>query len=106
MDSGEIKESLHCFQRIADKEMAALLLKACHMEKPHGESTCMYTLNLPNIMPMATKVHVISRRYAMLTWMHDNRDLVQHVILWNSTMSTLHMENPHACMFSVHPKPP
>ena len=30
-----------------------------------------------NIMPVATKVHVmISRSFAVLTWMHDNRDLV------------------------------
>jgi hypothetical protein len=32
--------------------------------------------NLPNITHVATKVHVILRRYVVLTWMHDNRELV------------------------------
>ena len=32
--------------------------------------------NLPNIMPMATKVHMILRRCVVLTQMHDNRSLV------------------------------
>ena len=30
--------------------------------------------DLPNIMPVATKVHVILRRPIVLTWMHDIRD--------------------------------
>ena len=41
--------------------------------------------NLPNIMPLTTKVHVILRNYAMLTWMQDNKELVEHVIFWNNT---------------------
>lgn len=36
----------------------------------------------------AIKVHGISTRHAILTWTHDNNDLVQHVTLWNSTKST------------------
>ena len=32
--------------------------------------------NLPNIMHVATKVHVILRRFIVLTRMHDNRELV------------------------------
>ena len=45
--------------------------------------------NLSNVMHVATKVHVILRRFAVLTWMHDNRELVKHVTLWNNTKSTL-----------------
>jgi hypothetical protein len=29
--------------------------------------------NLPNIMHVATKAHVVLRRYVVLTWMHDNK---------------------------------
>jgi len=32
--------------------------------------------NLPNIMPMATKVHVTLRRLIVLTWKYDNRELM------------------------------
>ena len=32
--------------------------------------------NLPNIMPVATKMHVISRRFVLLTWTRDKRELV------------------------------
>ena len=32
--------------------------------------------NLPNIMHVATKLHVILRRYVILTWVHDNKELV------------------------------
>ena len=39
--------------------------------------------NLPNIMHVTTKVHMMLRRSAVLTWMHDNRELVWHVTLWN-----------------------
>ena len=41
--------------------------------------------NLSNVMHVATKVHVILRRFAVLTWMHDDRELVKHVTLWNNT---------------------
>ena len=34
------------------------------------------TSNLPNITHLATKVHVMLRRYVILTWMHHNIDLV------------------------------
>ena len=47
--------------------------------------------NLPHIMHVATKVHVISRRCAMLAWVCDNKKLVQHVTLWNNTKSTLQL---------------
>ena len=40
--------------------------------------------SLPNITPTATKVHVMLRRFAALTWMRDNRELMQHVILRNN----------------------
>ena len=36
---------------------------------------------------MATKVHVILKRSTLLTWMHDNKELVQYVILWSKTKS-------------------
>jgi hypothetical protein len=32
--------------------------------------------NLPNATHVAIKVHVILRRFAVLTWMCDNRELV------------------------------
>ena len=32
--------------------------------------------SLPTTMLVAAKVHVILRRYVVLTWMHDNRDFV------------------------------
>ena len=32
--------------------------------------------SLPTVVLVATKVHVILRRYVVLTWMHDNRDFV------------------------------
>jgi hypothetical protein len=35
-------------------------------------------------MHVATKVHVISRRFAVLTWMCDSRELLQHVALWET----------------------
>ena len=44
--------------------------------------------NLPNSTPAATKVHVILMRYVGSTWMHDDRELVQHVTLWNNIKST------------------
>ena len=37
---------------------------------------CFCTLTAPNIALVATKVHVILRRYVVLAWMHDNRWLV------------------------------
>ena len=37
--------------------------------------------NPPNVTHVATKVDVILRRYAMLTWMHGNRELEKCVIL-------------------------
>ena len=40
--------------------------------------------NLPNIKHVATKVHVILRRFVVLTWMYDNRDLVECVKLGES----------------------
>ena len=46
--------------------------------------------SLPNVTPTATNVHVMLRRFAVLTWMmRDNRELVEHVTLWNNTKSTL-----------------
>ena len=47
-------------------------------------------------MFVATKVHVILRRFVVLTWMHYNRELMQHVILWNNIKSTL--------LMTIHPK--
>jgi len=32
--------------------------------------------NFPKTMLVVTKVHVLLRRYVVLTWMHDNRELV------------------------------
>ena len=32
--------------------------------------------NLPNIMLVAIKVHVILRRFVVSTWMRDNKELV------------------------------
>ena len=40
-------------------------------------------------MFVATKVHVILGRYVVLTWMHDKRELVHHVTLWNETSHRL-----------------
>ena len=37
----------------------------------------------------ATKVYVTLRMFVVLTWMHDNIELVYHVTLWNNTKSTL-----------------
>jgi hypothetical protein len=34
-----------------------------------------FFLGLPNITPMASKVHVILRRSAVRTWRHDNREI-------------------------------
>jgi hypothetical protein len=39
---------------------------------------------VPNIKDVATKVHVILRRFVVLTWMHGNRDLVECVTLGES----------------------
>ena len=48
-------------------------------------------LEIPTIGPskytlismfVVTKVHVILRRSRMLTWVHDNNEIVQHVTLW------------------------
>ena len=43
---------------------------------PRYENSCMVHSNLSNIMPMATKVHMILRRYVVLTWMCDSKELV------------------------------
>ena len=40
--------------------------------------------NFPNITHVATKAHEILM-YVVLAWMHDNRELVQHVTLYNDT---------------------
>jgi hypothetical protein len=45
--------------------------------------------HLPIVMHEEKKVYVTLRRYAVLAWMHDNRELVYHVIVWNNTKSTL-----------------
>ena len=42
---------------------------------------------------MADKVHVISRRCVVLTWMRANRKQMWHVTLWNNIKLTLHHEN-------------
>ena len=47
--------------------------------------TCPTHSNLPNIMYMATTLHMILKRSIMLTWMHDKRELVYCVMLWNNT---------------------
>ena len=39
-------------------------------------NSCMVHSNLPNIMLVATKVHIILRKYVVLTWMCDNKELV------------------------------
>jgi hypothetical protein len=39
-------------------------------------------------MHVTTKVHMILRKYVVSTWTHDNRNLVQHVTLLNTTKST------------------
>ena len=45
--------------------------------------------NLPNIMLGETDVHVILRRFVVLTWMRDNKGSMLHVTLRNNTKSTL-----------------
>ena len=49
-----------------------------------------YTLTSLTSRMWQPKRHVILRRFAMLTWMHDNIDLVEHVALSNNTKSTMH----------------
>lgn len=39
---------------------------------------------LRNVTLVATKEHMILRSYVVLMWMHDKRDVVSHVILWNN----------------------
>ena len=40
------------------------------------EGTAPKHSNLLNITPVAIKVHMRLRKSAVLTWMHDNRELV------------------------------
>ena len=56
---------------------------------PRVSSTVLVCSNLPNIMHVATKVHMMIRRFAVLTCMHDNKELMSLVTLWNNTKSTL-----------------
>jgi hypothetical protein len=60
-------------------------------EKPEYAHNIIRMLhsNLPNFMLVATKVHVAFRRFAVLTWICDNRELVQHVTLQTNTKSIL-----------------
>jgi tRNA(Arg) A34 adenosine deaminase TadA len=51
----------------------------------------LYTLTSPGIMCVETKVHVILRRYIVLAWIHDTRESVQHVTLWNNTKVNIAM---------------
>ena len=39
-------------------------------------SAWKYNYNLPDIMLVATKVLVISRRFVVFTWMRDDKELV------------------------------
>jgi hypothetical protein len=43
---------------------------------PRYENSCMVHSDLPNIMLVATKVHIILRKYVVLPWMCDNKELV------------------------------
>ena len=45
--------------------------------------------NLYYITHVETNVHVTLRRSSVLAWMHDNRELVSHVTLWNNMKPTL-----------------
>ena len=53
------------------------------------DSTCVH-FKLRNIMLVATKVHMVLKSYAVLTWMCDTKESTWHVILWKNTKSTLH----------------
>jgi hypothetical protein len=46
-----------------------------------------------SIMLVAIKVHVISRGFVVLTWMHDKRGLVWHVTLWNTQSQHCNSDN-------------
>lgn len=55
----------------------------------HLHSTVVVHASLPNITPVATKVHVVVRSWAVVAWVRDNRELVDCVTLWNNTKSAL-----------------
>ena len=40
---------------------------------------------------VVTKVHMVLWSYIVLTWMCDNRELVQHMTLWNNTKCNIVM---------------
>ena len=48
-------------------------------------SRLSFTLNFFVSHPWQPKVHVILRSYVVLTWTYDDRELAQHVTLWNNT---------------------
>ena len=48
----------------------------CKQHNPLYSGEELVHSNLPNIIHVATKVHVVLRRHVVLTWMHYNRELV------------------------------
>jgi hypothetical protein len=46
---------------------------------------------LRSITHVATKVHVTLQSFVVLTWVHDTRELVPHVTLWNNTKCNILM---------------
>ena len=59
-----------------DNEMKLVSLeKMTMMMTMTTTKTTIIDSNLPTIMLVATKVHMISRRYAVLTWMCDKKEL-------------------------------
>ena len=61
----------------SDYHIILLILPPLHLFFLRGGVGLAYIhSNLPNIMFVATRVHVILRWSTMLTWMHDNRELM------------------------------
>ena len=63
------------FLRVLTMEVGPLTKAIFHGSEfmVHGVNRPYVHSNLSNIMHVATKVHVILRRYAVLAWMHDNK---------------------------------
>ena len=51
----------------------------------------MYTLKLYDTTLMASKVHVTSKELSSVNTVHDKRELVQRVTLWDNPKLTLQL---------------
>ena len=63
--------------------------RRCRFRNYAYEALVVHSNLLNILMHVAIKVHVILRRYVVLTWIRDNNEIVQCVTLWINTSQHL-----------------